>query len=102
MPRTPPPSQTRSTESTVAFTRPPTSGSIYLRCTKNSLSQHTPEPSLVGVRAPAVTVDHPQVNLDAAEHRGRLDEFLERHVIAKPPPVAVNLEDASDLPVDPC
>jgi hypothetical protein len=45
-------------------------------------------------------VGHPQIGLDATKYRGRLDEFVERHVIAKPSAVAVNDEHASGLPVD--
>src|SRR5882757_5382876 len=70
--------------------------SIRLRGTEDRLCEHVAEPCSVGGYPPTVAGDL-QVGLHADEHRGGLDDFVERHVFTQPSAVAIDSEDSSYL-----
>ena len=55
--------------------------SIRLRRTEDRLCEHAAEPCSVGGHGPTVALGDLHVGLHAAEHRGGLDEFVERNVL---------------------
>ena len=67
---------------------------------EHDLVEHAAEPRPVGVGAPAVSVDHPRVRLDARDDRGGLDEFVEGNVVAQPASLAADVEHPTNLPAD--